>query len=431
MIGVGFLTAFGGLAMLGQDVVIASHFAVSSEVDAYQLALSVPTLLVNVLAGGTVLALLVPKFSGLAIAQHDHEIAAVIRDARRALGRVLAVCVLGWLALHPLFAPPSAAFSGPSAALTTHLLWLVTPILYFVGVASVDLAYLNSRGRFFAASMFPALMPLGAISFTLLFFEPLNIYAAAAGILFGSICHFAIGRGLTRRLLPKRIDNYQPATSYKLGSHYIQNVISSASLAGIILTDVVIASRQGPGDLAVYNYASRPVALFLAFFTASIGNVILTTFSRLVNQANWHQLRQRARFWICMAMFISFVSATTWICACEQIVALLYQRGAFHASDTQKVTEIQQLYLLQVPFYLTAVVGVRLLNSLGFHRLLAFINSVAFLVNLAGDIWLAPSLGLKGITIGTNIAFVVWAILVVGCAVKAVNRAPSIGRNMR
>lgn len=423
IIGVGFLTGLAGIAMLGQDIVIAKYFAISDEVDAYQLAASFPTLLINVLAGGTLLAVLVPEFSQRVLRHDDREIVALIGYARRTLATLLAAIAAGWLLLYPLLPTGVAQAQDAAPLLTRHLLWLVAPVLFFSGLAGIDAAHLNSRHRFLATSIFPAFLPLGTIAFTVLFSEHVGIYSTAAGLLFGSVCQWLTGRWLTQAALPFAPTKERPTIANSLNKPYLANVLSSASLAGIIATDILFASNQSPGALATYNYASRPVTLFLAFFTASIGNVILPTFSRLAAQGNWSELRRRARRWIYATTGASLFLVALWSWRCNEFVSLLYQRGAFQAIHTTQVAAIQAVYLFQIPFYLTAVVGVRVLNSLRSHRPLAVINIVAFVTNLAIDTWLTPTLSLKGIAIGTDAAFAIWSLLIVGHALTTLHHA--------
>lgn len=416
IVGVGFLTGLAGIAMLAQDAVIANYFAISGEVDSYQLAASLPTLLINVLAGGTLLAVLVPEFSRRALGQDDSETAALIAYARRTLGTLLAAVVAAWLLLYPLLPTAVASSQAASPELTRHLLWLVAPVLFFSGLAGIDAAHLNSRHRFLVISAFPLFLPTAVIVSTLLFAAQIGIYSAATGLLFGSVCQWITGRWLTRTALRGASAKDSATFTDRLTKPYLANVLSSASLAGIIATDIFLASAQSPGSLATYNYAVRPVNLLLAFFTATIANVILPTFSQLAAEENWSELVRRAKLWIYVTAGLSLFLVIIWLSQCEEFVSLLYQRGAFGAMNTKQVAAIQVIYLWQIPFYMVAVVGVRLLNSLRSHRALAYINVVAFATNLTIDTWLTPFLGLKGIAIGTDVAFAFWSSLIVGYA---------------
>jgi putative peptidoglycan lipid II flippase len=90
----------------------------------------------------------------------------------------------------------------------------------------------------------------------------------------------------------------------------------------------------------------------------------------------------------------------------KQIVELLFQRGAFDASATKTVTLVQQLFLLQIPFYILGILSVRMISSLSGNHLLGWIALFNFISNWAGNLLLMPSLGVAGIALSTSIVYV-------------------------
>lgn len=400
--------------MLAQDMVIANYFSTGEAADAYQLAVSFPLLAVNVLAGGTLLAVLVPLLTRHKADGRDAEAARLVARARRVLGWVLFAVCGAWALAYPHVAVLVAGgFSADTLALSSHLLWLAIPVLFFSGLAGVDAALLNSRRRFFFVSTLPVFMPAGVIFCVFLLGSRLGIYAAAIGLLFGGAVQWLASRRLTAPLLSHLEFSRVSALIFRrLARDYGVVAASAAFLAGILLTDTFMASTQSVGGTATYSYAVRPVILFLAFGTAVIGNVILPIFSHLVATKDWSTLKRHVLFWFGLLALGSLPVVALWHTYVEQIVALLYQRGAFGVSDTARVAAVQETYLLQIPFYLVAVIGWRVMNSLNRHAILLGITVVCFFTNLAADMWLASSYGLQGIAWGTNLAFAVWAILI-------------------
>lgn len=400
--------------MLMQDVIIASYFATGGAADAYQLAISFPMLAVNVFAGGTLLAVLVPRLTRYTVGGQDAEAAMLVMQARRALGWVLLVVCGIWALAYPHAVTLVAkGFSVATLALSVHLLWLLVPALFFSGLAGVYAAVLNSRGRFVFISALPAFMPAGVILSVFLLEAWLGIYAAAIGLVGGSALQWLASRRLATPLLRPLDRSASPATTLpQLVRDYATAAASAALLAGILLTDMFMASTLPAGSTAAYGYAVRPVILLLAFVTAVVGNVALSFFSRMVANEDWSALRKLTLYWLGLLALGSLPVVVLWHSYSAEIVALLYQRGVFDASDTTRVAAVQQVYLLQIPFFLVAVIGWRVMNSLNRHAALLGITAVCFIVNLAADIWLAPRLGLPGIAWGTNLAFALWAILI-------------------
>lgn len=411
---VAFISGIAGLVMLLQDVIIASHFATGGAADAYQLAISFPLLAVNVFAGGTLLAVLVPLLTQYAVGGRDAEAAGLVKQARRALGWVLLVVCGIWALVYPhVVAQVAKGFSAETLALSVHLLWLLVPVLFFAGLAGVNAAVLNSRRRFVFISTLPAYMPAGVILSVFLLEARLGIYAAAIGLVCGGALQWLASRRLAAPLLHPLDRSAVPSTMLpQLLRDYATAAASAALLAGILLTDTFMASTLPTGSAAAYGYAVRPVILLLAFVTAVVGNVVLPFFSHMVANEDWSALKKHALFWFGLLALGSLPVVALWHAYVAEIVALLYQRGAFGTSDTARVAAVQQVYLLQIPFFLVAVIGWRVMNSLNRHMALLVIAAVCFLANLAADMWLAPRLGLQGIAWGTNLAFALWAILI-------------------
>lgn len=410
---VALISGVAGLVTLMQDVVIANHFATGGAADAYHLAISFPLLALNVFAGGTLLAVLVPRLTQLGVDGREAEAEALVKRTRRALGWVLlAVCGI-WALVYPYVAVQVATgFSADALTLSAHLLWLIVPVLFFAGLASVDAAVLNSRRRFMFISTLPAFMPAGVVICIFLLEARLSIYAAALGLLFGSALQLVISRRLTIPLL--HLEHFHvPAPTYsRLARDYGMAAASAALLAGILMTDTFMASGQPAGSTAAYGYAVRPVILLLAFVTAVVGNVVLPFFSHLVAIADWRALKSQILFWFGLLALGTLPVVVLWYRQAPEVVALLYQRGAFSSPDTARVAAVQQIYLLQIPFFLVGVIGWRVMNSLNRHTALLIITAVCFVVNLAMDTWLAPSHGLQGIAWGTDLAFVLWSVLI-------------------
>lgn len=411
---VALISGMAGLVVLMQDVVIASHFATGGAADAYQLAISFPLLAVNVFAGGTLLAVLVPLLTQYAVGGWDAEAAMLVKRARRALGWILLVVCGMWALAYPYVAVRIAkGFSAETLTLSTHLLWLLVPVLFFAGLSGVDAAVLNSRRQFAFISTLPAFMPAGVILCVFLLEARLGIYAAAIGLVCGGALQWLVSRRLAAPLLYPLDRSPVPTPLFsKLVRDYGMAAASAALLAGILLTDTFMASAQPAGSAAAYGYAVRPVILLQAFVTAVVGNVVLPFFSQMAANEDWSALKKHTLFWFGLLALGSLPIVVLWHAQVEGIVALLYQRGTFGASDTAKVAAVQQVYLLQIPFFLIAVIGWRVMNSLNRHTALLGITAVCFFANLAADTWLAPRLGLQGIAWGTNLAFALWAILI-------------------
>lgn len=416
------LSVAAGVPMLLHDILIAARFSISSDADAYQLAISFPMLAINVFGGGTLLALLVPRFSALIIANKTDVLAARIQQYRKMLFRVLLwVCGI-WAVIFPVASKLMAGgFSSEGLMLSMHLLWISLPAFVLAGLAGINAAILTSHKLFSFSALSPAFLPGGALIGVLALGHFMGIYAAALGLVVGALCLWSVGSFLSRSVVPHadfpiRADIAHDA---RLNKGYWHAVLAAIFLGGIHLTDIFVAASQPQGSAATYGYATRPVILLLAFATAAFVNVSLTFFSRLVAAHDWRGLKHQYVSWLLALTMGSIPIVVYWYMNADDLVGLLYVRGKFGDTEVIRVSKIQTVYLLQIPFFLTGVLGWRLLNSLGENRKLVYIAALAFVTNLVADMLLIPVWGLAGVAWGTNLAYVVWSVVITTTVLSA------------
>jgi putative peptidoglycan lipid II flippase len=104
----------------------------------------------------------------------------------------------------------------------------------------------------------------------------------------------------------------------------------------------------------------------------------------------------------------------------EPLTRLLFERGAFTATDTLVTSRVQTLFFLQIPFHVAGMVLVRLLSALGRNFLLMLFGVIMVGTNTVADIILMQFLGVAGIALSTSLVFVVSFLLLYFGAKRAV-----------
>jgi putative peptidoglycan lipid II flippase len=412
-----------GVLIVLQDAAIALRFAASSAVDAYQLAISFQTLALNVFAGGTLLATMVPRLVRLDEAGSREEAASLVRQVRRTVAWVLFVVSLMWATAFPHVARWIAPDILPrTLELGSGLVWLQSPVLLFLGLASVEAAVLNSQERFGLLSALPGFLPAGVALGVFSLGARLGIYAASIGALFGSLAQWYAARRHTVPLVPASRENSAGSRLAWFAEVYGTSAVAAALLGGILTTDTWMASTLPSGSAATFGYATRPVILMLAFATTVVANVTLPGFSRLVASEDRTRLQKQFLVWCGLLVAASLPIVLLVYTRADQIVALIYQRGTFGPSETMNVAAVLRIYVLQMPFFLIAMMGWRMLNSLQQHWVLLAITAAAFGVNIVMDLQLISSLKLVGIAWGTNVSFAALSVSIAVYVLKQLGR---------
>jgi putative peptidoglycan lipid II flippase len=133
-------------------------------------------------------------------------------------------------------------------------------------------------------------------------------------------------------------------------------------------------------------------------------------FARLVAEADWIRVRALLRGF---TLLILGTTVPLTLAACilsEPIIGLLYQRGAFTAADSHWVSQVQVMYLLQLPFYTTGILFVRLIECLQASKVLMWGTVISAVLNVTLDYALMQVMGVAGIALATSFVYVVSCI---------------------
>ncbi len=407
-----------GIALLLQESALAYRFGVDDQFAAFQVAFLWISLLWNVLAGGTLLQVLVPTHVW-ARTRFGADTATASLGALFGwlLSAMVILSVALAIAVPVLYASPLGGLNASVARLSGLLFVLMTPTFVMQTLAAIAQAHLNIEGRFALAAFTPIFSPLAAIAATLWFAKDLGVLATAGGIVAGQFLQASVLLVALRRQQPIRLRGISllanlPAVRTFFAS-YGMLVAAALLLSGVFWVDQAAAAHQGPQAIAQLAYANRPVFLFAALATVAVANVALPGFTEDASRKN-HQLlrRQLARgiFWIGAT---SAIALPLWGLFAPEVVGLLYQRGAFTQEDTASVAILQRWALAQVPFYLIAVLAWRMLNALKANGVVMAATGACCAVNAALVIPLSEIFGVPGIFAGTTAAFALWSLVLV------------------
>jgi peptidoglycan biosynthesis protein MviN/MurJ (putative lipid II flippase) len=122
---------------------------------------------------------------------------------------------------------------------------------------------------------------------------------------------------------------------------------------------------------------------------------------------------------VVMVLAGSAVTLVGWLLA-PWGVALLFERGAFTAENTQTVAHVLRWGLLQMPFYFGVLILVQLLASQNRYRIMAAIAVANFALKAVMNLVLAPVMGPAGIMLATSLMYVLSYFCYVAVALRPV-----------
>ena len=416
---VAVLTASIKVAVVVKELVVAWRFGTGDALDAFLIALLVPSFIINVVAG-SFNAALIPTYIQ-AREQEGAKAAQRLFSGTTAWGLgLLGITTLLMVASAPLYLPLIAAgFSPEKLDLTFRLLCAVAPFVLLSGIVVIWGAVLNAGERFALAAVSPIMTPAISIVF-LLAVKSWGVFALAAGLVCGAALEIVLlGAALHRQGISLRPKWYEFDTHLRqVASQYPPVIAGGFLMCSTVLVDQSMAAMLSPGSVAALNYGNRTIAFPITLATTALSTAVIPYFSKMVACKDWTGVRRTLKYYM-QIIFIITVPLTGFFIVCsEPLVQILFQRGSFAASDTHLVAQIQAFYALQIPFYVSTIFVVRLMESMLLNHILMWGSGLNLIANIGLNYLLMQWFGVAGIALSTSCVYVFSFLFLLICANK-------------
>lgn len=407
------LSLIGKAIAAGREVAVARRFGVGPDVDAFILAFAVTSIAASVL-GGAITTSITPAFIHVHRAEGAH-------SARQLAGRVLNLYVLAAVAVGVLLVALAPVVSvtfrddagGRTSLVVKCIVLLAGPTLLAGGLSYYLSALLNANRYFAVAALSPAIVPLTMLAVLLSqpAFKDISRLAVAAGAGFALQLVILAWASWRRGVLPILSFRTRHRGAADVMRQCFPAALASVVIAANPLVDMIFAARLGAGNVSVFGYGSRLVAVLLSVLGYAFATTSLPHLSRLAATGDSSGLRRACRRLAGGSLFITVPITLLLIVASRPIVDVLYRGGAFTDADADVVSRVQALYVLHLPVFVIGLIFVRLINSLKGNRSLILIAVPAVLVNVSADLVLGKLLGVAGIALATSVVYTFTSVL--------------------
>lgn len=312
--------------------------------------------------------------------------------------------------LAPIVNVPAPALSDPLPAAAAFV---------FLQVVAAQLTSIClARGQRFLPAVAPALPSIVAVALLIVLKIPstTDLFIALA---VGSALEAGVLAALLKR--PIRIAKEHPPRIARIA---VLTAVQFALLNTIAPVERVVASSASAASAAQYNYAIRSLAIVLQLLVGGFMLASLGDWSSLVRNDEHGQLRRSLARTSVFSLLLLVLAASIALVAGQQIVALVYQRGAFTAADTNAVTT---LLLIALPGFCAEGLVLVFSQALVAARR----NGAAIgigLVNVAVRLGLIFTLGLAWGAKGVAGAYSISAVIVLALELAVVWGASLAGR---
>jgi len=421
---VGLLSVVAKFGAIFKELFVARSFGRNDALDAFLIALVLPAALIGLVAG---------SFSGAFVPAYIRVLEEQGEEAARRLSssvQIVNLMLLGGCGLLlaagvsyylPLLA---SGFDGTKLALTRSLLYLLLPYIIFGGVANVSSCVLNAHERFAVPAVLPAVTPLVCLLALLFWGRSLGIYALAGGTVLGALLELALlGRALSTIGLGARLRWYgfTPELRTVIGQ-YLPAFTSTLVLSASQLIDQSMAAMLSPGSVSALSYGNKIVNSVVGLTTVGLSTALLPYFSRNAARKDWRGYRRTLKVYSFLVLSVTIPLAMALVLASRPLVRLLFQRGAFTASDTLVVSATQACFAFMIPFAAWTTLYVRVLFSLQKSSLLAYAALLSAVSNVVFNIVFMRIWGVAGIALSTTVVCAIACIFVRFHALRLLKR---------
>jgi putative peptidoglycan lipid II flippase len=415
---IGAATMTSRVLGLVRETVLAWVFGASAspQMDAFNVAFRVPNLLRDLFAEGAMTAAFVPTFTRELTSKGREEawrLGSLVMNALLiATGVLVAIGILFAPQITNAFVDAEFAAVPGKLELTTQLTRIMLPFLTTLAVATAMMGMLNSLGRFFIPSLSPAMFNVASI-FSALAIAPLMprvgldpIAGIALGTLLGGLGQIA----LQWPLLRKEGFRYRPIVN--LADPSVQEILRLMAPATIGLAAVQInvfvnthlATGQEQGAVSWLQYAFRLMYLPIGVFGVSIAIASLPEISRQAVTDDLKAIRETVSRGLRMMLMLNVPATVGLMVLAHPIVALIYERGMFHAGDTDATAAALMFYAPGLLGYSAVKIASPTFYSLRDSRTPVTVSVLSVGVNLGINLLLIRVMGYRGLALGTALA---------------------------
>ena len=357
------MTLLSRVAGYVRDLVQASVFGASSAMDAFLIAYRIPNFLRRIFAEGSFSQAFVPVFTQ--VRQSGDERA--LRDLIDHVAGALCAVVLLVTALGMLLAPWVTALFAPGAldepvkfALTSDMLRITFPYLFFISLTALAGGVLNSMGRFALPAVTPLLHNLAVIA-AALWLAPLmgmSIKALAWGVFAAGAIQLIVQWIALARLglMPRLRLDFRHEGVRRVFKLMLPTIFGSSVAQVNLMVGTIFASMLATGSQTWLYLTDRLLESPLGMFGVALGTVILPHLSRKHAETDAAGYSATLDWGLRMALVIALPAALGLIVMAEPINATLYQYGRFTIYDTRMASLSLMAISIGLPGFMLAKV---------------------------------------------------------------------------
>lgn len=406
------ITVISKIVGFVREIVLSYVFGASAITDAYLISQTIPLTIFSFISTGIATGF-IPIYSKIQQNDGKHyadKFTSNLSNSLLLLATIIVAFVLAFT--QPVVKMFASGFSGETLELAVSFTRITVFGVYFTAVLNIFSGYLRVYEHYLA----PALIgfPMNLIVICSLFIgAKTNVFVIA----FGSL--LAIASQLVVLIPFLRRTSYQHQIVVNVKDKYLKEmflialpVINGTSVNEInVLVDRTLASRIAVGGISALNYARRLNGFVQGLVVVSLTSVMFPMISKMAAAENIKDLKQTVNEAMASMSLLIIPATIGAMVFAEEIVALLFGRGAFTAEAITMTGNALFYYSIGMIAF-----GLRDVLSRAFYALqdskTPMINAtIGVVLNIALNIILSRYMGIGGLALATSISAIVAVVL--------------------
>ncbi len=393
------------MGLLNQ-IVVTERFGAGAEMDAYFVAYALPYLMAQ-LGSSAIEASVIPGYALVRLRGKE--------EAFKLFSTLLNLLLLGTALLtlvmltlnHQLIHLVAPALDPFRAGLAISLTPLIFPaLLLMIGVSFLE-SILNAEGQFGWPAYAGLLVPLATAVLVLVAGKSHGVVMLCIGTLVGlclQLCVVILRARRAKIVYQLTMDLRNPEVWAILRTAWpvlVGALIGQASP----LIDQIFASFLSAGSISALSYSLKLISVPVGIIFVSVGRAALPYLSRQVSMNNMKAFKETLRLYLWAVGLSTTVLAALMFVLAHPLVRILFQRGAFSASDANRTAVTLMGFVVGLTPMAMGFITSKAFSALGRTKVLMGVTMFSVIANAVFDYIFARLWQSTGIALATSAVY--------------------------
>lgn len=333
-----------------RDTTIAYVYGVSSNVDAYFIGQTIPSVIFGIIGSGittTLLPIFVREEKEKGAPSANQYLNVVLSNVGLIVLLVIGVGIFSSQWIVKAVAP---GFAGEKYALAVVLTMIGFPSILFTSLGAICTARLQSMSKFIAPSLIGITANIVLVVYLFLFNKGFGIH----GFMVATVISYMTEILVMMPVLLKSGWRFKFTVDFKHPLFKKMVILTLPVLIGTtvdqinVLVDRMLASNLVEGSISALNYAYRLNALVTSLFAASIGTIIYYSTSSAGAEKDNVKLQKQLFVGLELILLIGVPIAIGLFTFAEPIVRAVFERGTFSLQGSRLTASALMFYSIGI-----------------------------------------------------------------------------------